>query len=193
MCLTLNVKNFIDSVRRNKMKKLLVLALVLSMATMANATLTMTISGATSVAVDGTQTYTIGYTGSPELPASVDVEVLVDNVAIGTIGNGVVICSNSDVALNWAAEVTAGQEWEEAAVQDLTAGVAIATPLFTIDPTGVAAGTVTISLTENYIQDVLWNQIVGTNMASKAVLVTPEPFTMTLLGLGGLFLRRRSK
>ncbi|MGD0553219.1 MAG: hypothetical protein ABSB25_11320 [Sedimentisphaerales bacterium] len=175
------------------MKKLLVLALVLSMATMANATLTMTISGATSVAVDGTQTYTIGYTGSPELPASVDVEVLVDNVAIGTIGNGVVICSNSDVALNWAAEVTAGQEWEEAAVQDLTAGVAIATPLFTIDLTGVAAGTVTISLTENYIQDVLWNQIVGTNMASKAVLVTPEPFTMTLLGLGGLFLRRRSK
>jgi hypothetical protein len=58
----------------------------------------------------------------------------------------------------------------------------------------MANGVSTISLIENSFYDTGYNQIVGTVMPSMNVQVgVPEPITMTLLGLGGLFLRRRSK
>jgi hypothetical protein len=54
---------------------------------------------------------------------------------------------------------------------------------FTIDVIGVQAGTIYVDL-----QDFLTDSKVG---GPLALVVIPEPMTIALLGLGGLFLRRR--
>jgi len=194
MCITLNVKNFIDSVRRNKMKKLLVLALVLSMATMASASLTLTISGSTQVALNSVTTYTIGYSlGGASALVSSDVDAIVD---IGSIGGGAAITANRDAGLDNFGINSSSGNYELAIINDVTA-TDMGSPLMSFQFTAPGvAGLAHIQLLDNGQIDDSWNQIMDAVMPTLNVQVgssIPEPITMTLLGLGGLFLRRRSK
>jgi hypothetical protein len=177
------------------MKKLLVLALVLSMATLANAALTLTISGPDTLAVGATGTYTVSYSGATILGS--DVDIVSD---LGTIGGGVAITTNRDAGLDLIGPNPQGGNYEIAVINDVAAtdfGAPFQLYSFTLSTTGVAAGSVAhISLIDNAQLDLDWDQIMGGAMGTKAVTIgstIPEPITMTLLGLGGLFLRRRSK
>jgi MYXO-CTERM domain-containing protein len=173
------------------MKKLLVLALVLSMATLANAALTLTISGPTELAKAAVGTYTV--TSSGQDLAGIDLDIISDQGAqpFG-IGGGILLATSRNSALDTAAINGASGNYELVVVNDTPA--LIGTTLFSFTFTaGTTAGTYHVSTIENSIYDTDFNAVIGTVMPSFAVRVTPEPITMTLLGLGGLFLRRRSK
>ncbi len=187
MCITLNVKNMFNP-KGGCMKKLLVLALVLSMATMANAALTFTISGPDTLAQGAVGTYTVSYTGGTTL--GTDFDIVSD---LGTIGGGIIITTNRDVSLDYVGINSATPNYEVVILNDVAA-TDLGSPLFSFTLTApMVSGTATISLVENSVLALDWSQIMDSVYVSKTVLVTPEPITMTLLGLGGLFLRRRSK
>jgi len=172
------------------MKKLLVLALVLGMATMANAALTVTITGPTSLDPGATGTYLISKSGGDALSADVDVVANVGTQVYG-IGGGVVLPTNADSALNWTAPNTTSGNYELACMDDIT-GLDLGTNLFNFTWTApMMGGTYTISMIENSFIDLAWEPITGNTLVGIDVLVIPEPMTMALLGLGGLFLRRR--
>ncbi len=185
------------------MKKLLVLALVLSMATMANATLHISVNGV----MDGTATLHPSDTatlaiwtdapiafGSGDQPGA----ALVANVAEADFSGGV-----PNAALN---------EPGLAVFQSASNDIGVYVPTYP-DQDGLGF---MIIITGNPLpaNSMLFDQIIlhcdagngpmvvtlwGTqdyaqfNVLAQATItqVTPEPFTMGLLGLGGLFLRRR--
>jgi len=170
------------------MKKLLVLALVLSMATLANATLTMTISGPTEVLTDSVTTYTVSYSGESILSSDNDI-----TATLGSIDGGVIITTNRDTVLDVIQISPVAGNYQIAITNDILA-TDMGSPLFTFDFTAPSVtGLVTLSLLDNGATcNLVWEVISGAE-GRLVVNVIPEPMTMGLLGLGGLFLRRRSK
>jgi hypothetical protein len=169
------------------MKKLLVLVLVLSMASMASATLTLSISGPDSLVIGTQGTYTISYTGGTILASDVDI-----SADKGTIGGGVIITTNKDGALDLVRVNPLSGKYQIAITNDLVGtdlGSPTASFVFTAPMT---TGTALLTLGDNGQIDLDWVVLGDAVMGSKSVLITPEPMTMMLLGLGGLFLRRRS-
>ena len=158
------------------------------MAAAANAALQLTISGPTGLDVGEVATYTVSYSGAAILGADVDIVT-----SFGTIGGGVIITPNRDVPLDFAGINPASGNYEVAIINDIAA-TDLGSPLFsftlTYPPYGYLA---TISLVENAFIDLDWNQIMGTTMPSIRLYLNdvPEPMTIGLLGIGGLFLRRR--
>jgi hypothetical protein len=174
------------------MKKLLVLALVLSVATMANAALTLTISGPTELLAGASATYTVGYSGAAIL--SSDNDIVAD---FGTVGGGVILTANRDSALDVIQISPVTSNYQIAITNDIL-GTDMGAPLFSFvftAPATVPAGNYAhLALLDNGATcDLQWNVITDAVMPNAAVHITPEPITMALLGLGGLFLRRRSK
>lgn len=175
------------------MKKLLVLALVLSMATMANAGLVVSVSGPATLATNAVGTYTVSYTCSGlnnnNLVAS-DMDIVVD---LGGIGGGVVVTTNVDTGLSYMGINSGTGNYESSLTNDV-GDSDMGSPLFTFKLTAPASpGTAHVQLLENSFFDTDWNQITGGDLTlnGETVVVTPEPITVALLGLGGLFLRRR--
>lgn len=177
------------------MKRVIVFLIVLSMATMANAALQLTISGPTSLAINAVSTYTVGYTmtglANDNLVAA-DVDIV---CTIGTIGGGVILTTNRDTLLDWTAPDELNGNYEVSIVNDIR-GTDLGSPLFSFQYTAPAiVGGGYISLLENSFYDTDWNQITGADLilpSIRQVLIgIPEPITFGLLGLGGLFLRRR--
>jgi hypothetical protein len=170
-----------------KMKKLLVLLMVLGLVSSAQAALTLNLSSA-SIAVGGTTTLTI-------------VSDNVDNWQDNLILSEDVMAWNAPVAADWGTGTASGignigaigynAGGYHAAIDVLVASNlgttdVVAGTQFSIVITGMNAGTIYVSL-----QDPTTQAEVTTNGAPLALVVTPEPMTMALLGLGGLFLRRR--
>jgi len=161
--------------------------MVLSVATLANAALTLTISGPTALGYNQVSTYTVSYSGAAILGA--DVDIVVD---YGTIGSGVILTTNRDAPLDFAGINPASGNYEVAIINDVAA-TDLGSPLFSFQVTSpMIYGVQTISLIENSFFDLEWNFIdISTSMPSKTIVLIPEPVTIGLLGLGGLFLRRR--
>lgn len=169
------------------MKKLLVLLMVLGLVSSAQAALTLSLS-ATTVATDGTVTLDVVssdasfWTGN--LILSDDVMAWNDPVVadwstgtatgMGNIGGAVYDAAGYHAAI----ELTVASNLE---VSNVVAGTQ-----FSIVISGKEAGTIYISL-----QDATTQEEITTNGSPLALVVTPEPMTLALLGLGGLFLRRR--
>jgi hypothetical protein len=165
-----------------KMKKLLVLFIVLGLAASAQAALTLSLS-ATTVAVNGEVTFSVisddttNWIGDAIL--SENVGAWSDPIAASYVGN-------------WAWTVHAGDgaqaPYTQVGVARLAAGGTTVLPTagtqFSVNIKGVQAGTIYVDLQDDSTFAEMAN-------GPLTLVVTPEPITMALLGLGGLFLRRR--
>jgi hypothetical protein len=210
----LKLKNLIESLKEDAMKKLLVVLMVLSIATIANAGLV--ISGAPTGVLQANDTASLSITGDSLTTAPTDVYLIA--VGNGTVGGGAVVgtiwdltkteIKQSDAAMlaylgnmNGYPEVgfnASSAVWMNAVPLDAVVNGTYAGTIansFTFTCTG--NGDVAVSLV-NITQ--AWNDDLGgfdapvfTTFDSVTIHQIPEPITMTLLGLGGLFLRRRSK
>ena len=163
------------------MKKLLVLILVLGMASAANAVL-IEIDGQSAPALDVLEAATITVVG--EDTSNWLGYIIVEEGGAGLLSGAEVLTGAGDKAsvepyteAGWGA----GYMLTVASTQVPTN--VVAGPLFNINYTGAIGDTAKISL---YIDP---EYVVPA--ASVDVTVVPEPMTVLLLGLGGLFLRRR--
>lgn len=162
------------------MKKLLVLMLVLGMSSLANATIEM--------AVDGTptdETPLTSFTLSAELTSG---DVLRYDIGFKIIGGGAfdisAISFPTSMDLPGKVEVKPGYELFVTQAQIFSPAVpAPATLADGIGFSGGVQGQTTIEMWDTTGEGAL----VGT------LTVIPEPMTIALLGLGGLFLLRRRK
>jgi hypothetical protein len=195
MCITLNVKNMFNP-KGGCMKKLLVLALVLSVASMANAALVITPS-ATTVTVGDTFTMTLGTDTAITAGVGECYWLLVADTSLVSIdyasGAGL---SFIDAGITVATD--AASNHSDAGLPDGTEGISggifltqlssVNGTIYTnIQATALTAGTATLMILDGGTSEAIGSPV---TLTIKAI---PEPITMTLLGLGGLFLRRRSK
>ena len=191
------------------MKKLMVVLMVLSMATMANATLTYNIgvggvAAGNEMNLDMTQTAAISILGSGDASGAwlivagpgtltggdishianeamnnVDLGALIDPEApeSGTWGaffDSLYSGTTRAIAMTW---VDSEEPFVSGFGPILFDGATLA---------GTAMGDVTIAVVDFAGEELVVGDVL-------TVHITPEPMTMGLLGLGGLFLRRRSK
>ena len=168
------------------MKKLLVLLMVLGLATSAQAALTLTLS-ATSVLTGDTVTVGVssddGTQWTNMFVLSEDTMMWTDPVAASYVLPWTIDASAGD---SGSANVQSGYPAAYLLQAAGTTTPAYAGTQFSINISGTQVGTIYISL-----QDPTYQTEVTTNGSPLALEVVPEPMTIALLGLGGLFLRRR--
>jgi hypothetical protein len=184
------------------MKKLLVLALVLSMATMANAALTLQInvSGGIhnpdgSITMAPSDHLVIGITTPMGILVDEDqgdfimvASTQLASVSGGVINNALVWWGNglANDAAGAGAPVPEGTNGVWGGVYLFGYVIPAASTLFSeIDFHCEAIGDTTLTI---YSHD--WGTTTGT-LSEVVIHQIPEPITLSLLGLGGLFLRRR--
>ena len=163
------------------MKKLLILMLVLGMASAANATvlswsvdaITLDINETTVVQLvaDDDETYARKWVGNT--PATTSIVSIVDIDALAAAGGTGEVRDPTD---------TTYAGWWTVMAHDASAPFTIASgSQFSVTVKGLAEGTFGLDADSYGTVDVL------------EVTVLPEPMTIALLGLGGLFLLRRRK
>lgn len=186
------------------MKKLLVVLTVLAMATAANATFKISVNSAVDPVapkIKPGDTMVIGATSASELAlypgmvifegsgAAVDSSAMsIINLGIGPPGSQFIIDVSADATyVDWVKglgfDPFALFYWEL---------IDVAVP-----PRAITAGqmidglNLSTTATTGEIAITLFDAGVGTVLASQRISQIPEPMTLALLGLGGLFLRRR--
>jgi hypothetical protein len=171
------------------MKKLLMLMLILGMASAANAALSLELVG--SPLVDGAVTWDVSgmqITGTGSGPTAGKW----DGSLGPPTGSAILAAADTDVGAGAGYTVASGIGsctviYNTAAVssQSLGATVQTAGVWFVLDVSGMSLNDT--STLDAYNASNGWQTPIG-SMTIKAV---PEPMTIALLGLGGLFLRRR--
>jgi hypothetical protein len=182
------------------MKKLLVLILVLGISSVANAVLVDMTVGGTTITRTASGSVTLYVTASD----SGDGAKLGDIDALMTVTGGDVIsgamnlsdCASYgwDVSLsaNPVGLGTAGVQMDGGMAS--TAGTLGVVGYVTIAYTMGNKDVVTVNFSEYYggSYDTNFNEVMSDSFSTLGgVTIIPEPMTMALLGLGGLFLRRR--
>jgi len=168
-----------------KMKKLLVLLMVLGLVSSAQATLTLNLTASTIAVPGGTTTLTVSSSDTSnwvgDLILSEDlVNWTTPAAADWTTGTASGIGNIGTVLYNYYGHAaTQIQVASNLTNTDVAAGTQ-----FSIVLSAVQAGTIYIDLQDDTTYAELAN-------GPLTLVVTPEPMTMALLGLGGLFLRRR--
>ena len=194
------------------MKKLLVLTLVLGIAAMANATLDWTVTGSTAVGLptDVMQgdVLTLSLIVSADEASAVKVDLLTDNG-----GDGAIVAATSPLTLgtdgmdaaafdamlvSYGMEALGLDEGDWAQLDKFTTSTnvvgAILTLTYVVDADAdfgailISAGGLDVLGGNNYVAQL---DTGFTAVPSLGLNVIPEPMTLALLGLGGLFLRRR--
>jgi len=166
------------------MKKLLIFMLVLGLASAANATLSMDISGSVDVVLGDTLVVsissddTVGWLGY----------IIVEETGDGALSNGYSTSNaGSSSLIIWYSEVGWGDGYEMTTMSitgDVVAGIQHVVSYAT---SGLNIGdTARISLWDDRI-----GYGTGDEQGTADITIIPEPMTVLLLGLGGLFLRRR--
>ena len=177
------------------MKKLIALVLVLGLASLANAG-SVSITGSDTIVCGTTETYTVVYSGSPDIVGfDVDVCPVGDCPATITEAGVTILAANRNTDLDY---IGPGYNCELTGVEVVAGSdaAALGTTWFTFDLTAAPLGEceycqwVTLTLYDVYIMDTGWQQV-NPDMGTLDVHCIPEPASMLLLGLGGLLLRRR--
>jgi hypothetical protein len=190
MCLTMNVRNFIES-KGGCMKKLLVLALVLGMASMAQAVLcTGTL---TSTNAPGTVTASLQITSNPaeDLYYVITIKgmgapgtfAIGANAPTDSMDAGSMFDGGANVSLYGNGEILMGMSY--------TSVYPMGTWINATFTGAVAGDVITAYVTRDGAT--FTGGVDGAVLGTPVTIIIPEPITMSLLGIGGLFLRRRSK
>jgi len=186
------------------MKKLLVLVLVMTMATMANAAL---VFQSTATEVTGSQNVTISLVSQTAMIQGISIDAIKDSLASGAAAGG----TASSQVYNTGYEVTgASLNSDGMLVEYMGANDTSPIPapgvngtLFSFVyhvPTLPSSTYITIGtfadgdnwLDPQYTIAMQGGTFIGGSNFTPVVLhVTPEPMTIGLLSIGGLFLRRR--
>lgn len=167
------------------MRKLVVLMLVLGMASLANASLVLTINGGLGATVNVGDTVTLAL-DSTTTDAMAYIDVLlgggtftlsepVAGAALGDMGSVSRVAGTTELGYE---EIFAQQAWAPTASNPVSGRI------------------VTVSLVatgEGQIALQLWDNAIGYSEPAQTgiINVIPEPATMLILGLGGLLLRRK--
>jgi hypothetical protein len=160
--------------KEKMMKKVLVLTLVLGLAGIANATLSL-VPDAASIVIGDSVTISVVSDTDASYGAWLDPA---DN-GVGTFGDLMIL---SGAGVDASKDFSYAPWWGFEAKSFNPAAPIVAGSHFTIDFTGTAEGVATLTLYE-------FDGV--TPIQAVDITVTPEPMTLGLLGLGGLFLRRR--
>ena len=180
------------------MKKFLVLALVLSMATMASAGIVFQ-TAVTEVRPSDVITINL-ITTAGELVNGLDIGAITDGGKGGLASAPLTLNSNFNTINDPGVLVNAGGILVKWITGNAGIGVFATGTLYSFQyhvPNLPASTFITI---QDYSADPYWLPIVTYggvdhegHLGAVVLHITPEPMTMGLLGLGGLFLRRRSK
>ena len=171
------------------MRKFLIFMLVLSVASVANAGfVTLNGSGQSSTTVGlGAGTVTLYLQTTTADVMMEDVEWATSS---GTLANGQYLIGSRNTDYDYAGAGTAAGRYEIVSGWDVTTTTfATNTNLVSFDVQYNFTGTdITITGYDVYSVDTGWNPL---SAAVAGHTLVPEPMTIALLGLGGLFLRRR--